>query len=250
MKTFFTFLNTLSKITLLAGVVLFFSMFLLVDRLPGPKEIDRHLFSAPVQSPITRATIEQGYGGKDYRITPRFSYRLYGLVVSARDLSGTWYNVDYFKDPFNVKDLCVIWGKNLSKADYKRVHFGSGLWTCYYKHPKDVTFFPEELSNNHILPADEEVMKALANVRRGDQIFLKGMLVDYESEKAGSRRTSTTRTDAGNNACEIVFATELKILKDANAQFEIVYRAAKYLILGSIALWLFAFLFSPVPKRN
>lgn len=250
MNTFFTFLNLLAKFALLAGIVLFFSMYLLVDRLPASDEIDRHLLTPPRQSPITRAPIVRSYGGKSYRITPRFSYRIYGLVVSARDLAGTWYNVDYFKDPYNVKDLCLIWGKNLSKPDYKRVHFGSGLWTCYYKYPKDVSFYPEELSNNHILPANEKAMEALGGIRPGDQVFIKGMLVDYESEDVGSRTTSSTRTDTGNHACEIIFATEIRILKDANAHFEIAYRAGKYLILGGIVLWFIAFLLSPVPKRT
>jgi hypothetical protein len=47
----------------------------------------------------------------------------------------------------------------------------------------------------------------------GDQIYLKGALVNYESDKYGTRQTSTTRRDLGNQACEVVLVDELEILE-------------------------------------
>ena len=50
----------------------------------------------------------------------------------------------------------------------------------------------------------------------GDQIHLKGMLVNYTdpaSWKGFWRRSSLSRTDGGNKACEVVFVESFEIMK-------------------------------------
>jgi hypothetical protein len=49
----------------------------------------------------------------------------------------------------------------------------------------------------------------------GDQVHFKGMLVNYTNPatwRGWWRRSSTSRTDAGNTACEVVFVNSLEVL--------------------------------------
>ena len=63
------------------------------------------------------------------------------------------------------------------------------------------------VANHHLIPASEEVERALAEVRVGDVVSLAGTLVDLEIRDQEGRvrfrnRTSLTRTDVGSGACE------------------------------------------------
>ena len=54
----------------------------------------------------------------------------------------------------------------------------------------------------------------IEDVRVGDELRIKGMLVNYRSptRRTGWRRSSTVRTDTGNGACEVLFVEELEFL--------------------------------------
>lgn len=234
--------------------VFFFALALLAfsywmkDSLPGPGGIDPNLLKQPGQRKTMRKPFNQAFDGKVYEITPRYQYELHGLVVSARDLDDTWYNIDYDRDPFNIKDLCVIWGGNLMSDDYSKVKYDSGLWTCYIKYGPGVVFNGHELSNNHLLPGNEEVGRVLEEVGIGDQIRLKGYLVDYVLN--GKRGTSTVRTDKGNGACEVVYLEEFEIIHDGNQIWDILYSLSKYLMLAVVLVWIyFNIIFTPPHLR-
>ena len=61
-------------------------------------------------------------------------------------------------------------------------------------------------------------------MHRGDQIKIKGYLVDYKVAKDGqtlfTRGTSTTRTDNGNGACETIYVEDVEIIRKNPYDFE------------------------------
>ena len=67
------------------------------------------------------------------------------------------------------------------------------------------------LSNNHIIPANKEILKTLHAIRVGDIIDLRGYLAGVEQNGEWIWFSSLSRTDTGDGACEIVYAEELRI---------------------------------------
>lgn len=194
----------------------------------------------PVQSEIDAAPFDVERFGQRYRIAPRYEYSLSGLIVSQHD-SSSWLDISHAKwgDFLNTKDVCVIWGENLSDRLYTKLSFSSGNWTCYVKSG-DLSswqaFRADQLSNNHILPANAEIADKLAALEVGDEILIKGKLVDYQIGDSPPRRSSTVRSDTGNGACEIVWAEELSVLGNHNRFWTRLRALAQAALLAGLAL--------------
>lgn len=106
-------INDLNKylwIIILASTVLCIYTYFKSESLPQPKDIKQALYQQPKQDAIDLEPFVKKYHGKKYMIKPRFSYDLHGLVVSYKNLDEAWFNIYYDDDPYNIKDLCVVWG--------------------------------------------------------------------------------------------------------------------------------------------
>ena len=169
------------------------------------------------------------------------------MVVSMRHTNSMWgYYHEKWKDFLNIKDVCVIWGGNIQSEIYKFIKFNSASWTCRVEFPDrklQSKFNDSCLSNNHILSDDAGINKEIMRIRKGDQIYIKGYLVEYShSDGEFRRKTSTSRTDRD---CEVIYVTELKNLKRANPAWNLLNTYAKYMAAGSLIL-LFLSLFKSV----
>lgn len=185
-----------------------------------------------------------------YTLTPRYSYELYGLVVSLYD-ADNWLDYTHKNDPGNIKDICVVWGENIKNGSYKQVKFSSGEFTCFWRWPGVAPPFQNNSgSNNHLIPAAPQLAEVIKDVRIGDQIRLAGYLADYavhssQGKKLYTRATSTSRDDAGNGACETVYVTDIEILKKGNQAFYATRRIAFWGALGSFLLLTYMVLLMP-----
>ncbi len=190
--------------------------------LPPPDRIDESLLADPIQSAEEAAPpFEVERKGVAYLVTPVAGYELRGLVVSEHDSRAfTDLSHERWKDNLNVKDVCVVWGRNVATGVYRKMKFRNRDFTCYYRYPDSATgrLFSENcLSNNHLLAGDDAMARKVRMVRRGDQIHVRGWLASYERPGTPFRRgTSTTREDRGNGACETIYVTEFEILRLAN----------------------------------
>jgi hypothetical protein len=221
--------NKMFRLGFLACLLLGILSLFFADSLPQQDEIFSQLYREPVQTQEKLpAAFTVSKNKVTYLVTPLFNYELYGLVVSQHrsdsllDISHRRWN-----DYLNIKDLCVVWGKNIRSGVYRQMEFWNRDFTCMCGFPDEKTaalFSPSHLSNNHILCADKETSRRILRVRPGDQVFFKGYLVTY-SQPANQffRGTSTVRDDTGDGACETVYVTDFKILYRANP----VWRAAK-----------------------
>ncbi len=68
-------------------------------------------------------------------------------------------------------------------------------------------------SNMHMIPADPDIEKLLKSLRRGQIIELKGFLVGVQEKGQWVWVSSTSRTDTGDGACEIIWVEHLSVLK-------------------------------------
>jgi hypothetical protein len=246
--------NKIIKLMLLVGVVIFVMAIFKKNKLPGIDEIFENLFTDPIQTETNIAPFEVRKDKFIYRIEPLYNYELYGLVVSYND-SSKWY--DYYhkqsNDFINIKDIGVLWGENIKNEIYKYMTFSSGSWTLYCDFKSGTTreiwskFKNECMSNNHLLPGSSEIKDTIKEVRKGDQIYLKGYLVKYSHSGWDSPRgTSTTRADTGGSACETIFVTEFEILKRSNIFWNVIYKISKYLIILCLSLLFILFIKNPV----
>jgi hypothetical protein len=233
------------KIILLTAIIIFIVSYFQKDRLPGKEEILPELYRAPIQTETDKEPFKIEKGGITYEITPLFDYELYGLVVSGHN-SKSWldYYHEKWEDFINLKDVCVIWGGNIESEVYQEMKFKNGSFTCYADFKSGVDrnviyqkFKNEALSNNHLLSADGEINKKIRKARDGDQIHLKGYLVQYAHDDF-QRGSSITRTDSGNGACETIYLTDFRIIKEANIFWRLVFTSVKYLIIILIIILL------------
>jgi hypothetical protein len=148
---------------------------------------------------------------KDFTITP-----LADFSVTARVLS----REDYRFDPtssISPTDLALGWGRMSDSAVLARLVIRqSSRWYTYSWQTRDPPIPPREMirssANMHMLPADDSVRSALKTVRPGDVVHLDGQLIEAHSTNGGVWRSSMTRNDTGDGACEVVYVRHLVVL--------------------------------------
>jgi hypothetical protein len=179
-------------------------------------------------------TIIEGY---TYTLTPRATYDIAGLVVSQHR-GDTLFNLYHKVDPGNIKDVCVVWGEDIRNGSYRKVKYRSEEFTCSYSWSGTLSppFKLDKASNNHLIPADRTIAGRIRAIHVGDQIRMRGLLVDYTVTRDGreifTRRTSLTRDDTGNGACEILYVADLAVVRPGNHLEADAGRYAWYAGLG------------------
>jgi hypothetical protein len=183
-------------------------------QLPELAQIEPELLAEPVQGPTERVNFAFEYRGLGYEVKPVASYDLYGLVVSHNDIHGIsdMYHDD---DSVDTKDLCVIWGDNLRREDFRRASYSSSAWSCQVSWPAGVEFDLKAMSNNHLVTYRDDLRAVLQGVHPGDQVHFSGVLANYRDLRHPEfwRISSTRRTDEGPGACEVVFFDSLEVLQ-------------------------------------
>jgi len=213
--------------------------FFMKKHLPPQNEIQATLKLEPKQTETSHEKFTFSYRGTDYEVQPKADYELWGLVVSHNNIN-KFGDIYHNEDSVDLKDICVIWGDNLLNGSYLDGKYKSGSWTCYWEfNDQDawIKFKESQISNNHLIASDESIQDQIRGLRVGDQVHVKGYLVDYSNKETGwKRETSLTRQDTGNHACEVIFVNKLEILKPGNVLWYQLYYWGKWGLLGFIIL--------------
>lgn len=216
------------------------------DALPPPEKLVAQLDGEPKQASVNRPAFSTSVEGVAYRIQPRFSYDISALVVSLHH-SDTWWDYAHkaWEDHINLMDLCVVWGGSARRGAYRDISFSNNQWECHWSTSSQqawAAFDQTEVSNNHMVTDDPAIAKALREIRIGDQVRVQGYLVDYTTLKngvpAGTRVTSTVRTDTGNGACEVLYVESLELLGSAGRAWRLAMNAALVVFALSVVAWL------------
>jgi hypothetical protein len=67
-------------------------------------------------------------------------------------------------------------------------------------------------ANMHMIPADTIVEDTLKGVRVGQVVRISGYLVEVAGADGWRWRSSLTRDDTGNGACELVWVESVQVL--------------------------------------
>ena len=154
----------------------------------------------PLQSPVPRSMPAVRLA--DARLEP-----LHGFSVDARVLSRERYGHDR-EARYAPLDLALGWGRMREDAVLQRLDISQGGRWFRYRWSDDAPLPPEEIvrsaSNMHMIPANAAVAAALGRVRAGDSVRIDGWLVALSADDGWRWRSSTSRTDTGDGACELV----------------------------------------------
>ncbi|MGK0188892.1 MAG: hypothetical protein ACI9R3_004706 [Verrucomicrobiales bacterium] len=182
---------------------------------------------------------------RPYRVQPRFSYDIHGLVVSEHH-SDSFLDMYHRMtgDFFNVCDLAMVWGVNAKSGIYQKGKFHNQDFTAWVQYDDGVdwhSFRLNEFSNNHLISEISSVRRNLKRIQVGDQVRIKGWLAEYYSPPSYHRGTSTTRDDTGGRACETIYVTDVELIQSANTRWRMLQTIGKVLTLTLAGIQLLAF---------
>ena len=173
-----------------------------IEHMPGVLVADR---------PLQRNLQPTGFMIDDYHITRKASF-----IIHARVLSTERYFLKR-EGELSPIDLALGWGPMTDQAVLDRLDISqSGRWFHWrYEGSPPV---PEQQiitssSNMHMIPASSYISRQLKQLRKGDVIWIEGYLVDADHDSGWRWRTSMTRTDTGDGACEVVYVESLSVEK-------------------------------------
>jgi len=160
----------------------------------------------PAQQNLSRkSAFEHG----DYRVQPLASFE-----ITARVLGKERYWLDRGAElaPY---DLALGWGRMSDSAVLDQMSI-SQSWRWYRWRARTPPIPMGEIAassaNMHMVPSDEIVRRSLGRVREGDVVRIVGKLVEVAGPEGFRWKSSLTRGDTGDGACELVWVEDFEIL--------------------------------------
>jgi len=162
----------------------------------------------PVQVSIDRRPFDIETRKGKVTLDPRASFDAAAVVAGDEH-----YRVD--DGAFLVPvDLVMTWGKLPEEPFKSKVSYGQ-ITRYYFWRTKDsdldLHYIKAHSANMHMIPADDNVRRALLKVGTGDRVRVHGLLVNANREDGFHWNTSLTREDDGPGACELVWVEEIQI---------------------------------------
>ena len=163
---------------------------------------------SPKQVPVEKSQVweREGY----------FINAIAHFELKAKVLNKERYRYDRESDiaPY---DLALGWGRMSDQAIVDKFDISQrSRWFFWEADSYPIPKKEIELSasNMHIIPATDDVMDELDDLIVGEIIYLKGYLVSAMHPKDGWRwKSSLSRNDTGNGACEVVWVEKLLRIK-------------------------------------
>jgi hypothetical protein len=144
----------------------------------------------------------------DFFFTALAEYRIRGRILSTEPY---WFGRESELSPV---DFAMGWGPMSDQSVLDDIKISQGRRWYYWK--AKVLPLPRELlvassANVHIIPANDEIADQLDLVQAGSIVQLQGYLVAVQTGEGWRWRSSLSRTDTGNGACEILWVEQIVI---------------------------------------
>lgn len=141
-------------------------------------------------------------------IQPLASYK-----IKSRLLSKKRYFFDSRSD-YARYDLAVGWKTMSDSKLLSQLDISQGDRFYFYKFNRsdlNVIDMQTQSANMHIIPANDLVQKTVSNLRVGQIFEMTGSLVRVDFMEGGEWKSSLTRNDTGNGACEILWVESINV---------------------------------------
>jgi hypothetical protein len=159
----------------------------------------------PIQS---NADTTDAISKNNYRITP-----LQDFSIDARVLSATHY-IFGREAELSPVDLALGWGRMSDESVLKKISISqSGRF--YFWHVDAFPIPRREIethsANMHMIPENSEIESTLLSIRQGQVVHISGYLVEAKASDGWHWRSSLTRNDTGDGACEVVYVKSVYV---------------------------------------
>ena len=133
---------------------------------------------------------------------------LAGFSIDARVLSRRDYSTGR-EAQLSPTDLALGWQRMAEDGVLAQLDIDqSGRWYRYRWRdapPIAPQLIAQSSANMHLIPANAATASALRGVRLDDRIRIDGWLVEAQSPDGRRWRSSTSRDDSGQGACELIY---------------------------------------------
>jgi len=150
-------------------------------------------------------------------IYPQGKYTLEALAnfeIKARVLSKELYHLDRGADLVPV-DLALGWGVMSDSAVLEKLSISQGGRFYHYRWDNEPPIPPNDIvrhsANMHLIPTTPEIESQIKKVRPGQVVHITGQLVEARDTNGGHWRSSLTREDSGNGACELIRVVKFEV---------------------------------------
>ena len=157
----------------------------------------------PVQGPILdRAPTIRLEG---WTLAPLATYAIHARVLSTKS-----YRSDATAEISPI-DLLLGWGPMSDSSVLDGMNFSQSNRFGNWQHGPDCALSSSQINrhaaNTHLIPANRYVRDRLAELKVGSVVRLRGKLVEAARDNTDTPpwRSSLSRTDTGDGACEIIY---------------------------------------------
>lgn len=162
---------------------------------------------APIQKPAPEGMM---FMHKDYVLEPLATFE-----AQARVLSRKRYFMGRESElaPF---DLALGWGQMSDEhiiSYFSISQSNRWYWWRYETLPIAKQEVIRSSANMHMIPADDYVLRQIKRTREGSLVKFKGYLIQARGDDGWLWRSSLTREDSGDKACEIVYVQDFEIVE-------------------------------------
>ena len=151
-------------------------------------------------------------GKNRFDLKPVAQYHIWARVVSTRSYSRGW------ESSLSPVDLALVWGELATKKHDKYISYRQRNRWYYYRYsaefPLPRQYIIRHSCNNHMIPATNNVHRALKTIKTNDLVAIEGYLVNVTGKIGRGDvwwSTSTSRSDSGDHSCEIIYVEKIRI---------------------------------------
>lgn len=159
--------------------------------------------AAPEPPRQTTTSLPGAWRSGEYTFTPLARFAAEAVVLSRRNYSGG------HESTLCPTDFALGWGAMSDAAVLNAIRISQDMRWFFYEWRGELPVAPAEIApsaaNMHLIPANDEVRRTLQTVKRHDLLRFSGYLVEARHPDGWVWRSSTTRTDSGAGACEVVW---------------------------------------------
>ena len=164
---------------------------------------------APESPQQTDLKTPQTYTQGQYTLTALARYD-----ITARVLGKERYTFDAGAELVPV-DLALGWGAMSDSSVLQSLDISQNNRFYFYRWRDQPPIPAQDIvshsANTHLIPSSPSIEKKIKSVRPGQIVRIQGSLVEAKAPDGRTWRSSLTRDDSGNGACELVYVESFTI---------------------------------------
>jgi len=143
------------------------------------------------------------------------------FTIDARVLHRKIYRYDRPAELVPV-DLALGWGPMSDQHVLDHLRISQSMRFYWYEYQRQPPIPKDQIishsTNIHVIPSTTAIASRCKSLRTGSLVHLSGELVEATGPGIGTWRSSLSRTDTGNGACELMWVEKMSVLNADSTQ--------------------------------